>query len=119
MESPVKKTLKSENIQEQTTRKLEHYENMKAMHSRYRGRRRTPKNVLNKMMEKNIPQKMSIEVQEEQRTSNRQDQKINSPQHIIIKKTLNIENKHVILKTGRKKKSKRYIKVVPLEKKKT
>lgn len=62
MESPVKKTLKSENIQEQTTRKLEHYENMKAMHSRYRGRRRTPKNVLNKMMEKNIPQKMSIKV---------------------------------------------------------
>lgn len=50
-----KKTLKSENIQEQTTRKLEHYEKMKAMHSRYRGRRRTATNILNKIMEKNPP----------------------------------------------------------------
>lgn len=56
---------------------------------------------------------MSIKVQEEYRTSNRQDQKINSPQHIIILKP---KNKHMILKAGRKQKSRRYIKIVPLEK---
>jgi hypothetical protein len=52
-------------------------------------------------------------VQEAYRTPNHQDQKRNTPRHIIIK-TLNMQNKERILKVAKEKKKSR-IKRNPLE----
>jgi hypothetical protein len=64
-----------------------------------------PKNVFNKIIEKNFPNLkkiIDIKVQEAYRTPNKLDQKRKSSHHIIIK-TKHAQSKERILKTAREK----------------
>ena len=64
--------------------------------------------IINRIVEENVPKLRKdtlIQIQEEQRTPNRQDQKRNSPCHIRVK-TLNVQNKERILKGARQKQGK-------------
>jgi hypothetical protein len=64
-----------------------------------------PANIINKMIEENFPnlkKEMPMNIQEGYRTPNRLDQKRNSSQHMIIRKT-NALNKDRILKVVREK----------------
>ena len=66
-----------------------------------------PENIFKKIIEENFPylkKEMPMKIQEAYRTSNRLDQKKNSSQHIIIRKT-NALNKDRILKSIREKRS--------------
>jgi hypothetical protein len=59
-------------------------------------------NRFNKIITENFPsleKDKNIQVQEAYRTSNHQDQKRNTPKHIIIK-TLNTQNKEKIVKAA-------------------
>jgi hypothetical protein len=59
-------------------------------------------NQFNKIITENFPsleKDKNIQVQEAYRTSNHQDQKRNTPKHIIIK-TLNTQNKEKIVKAA-------------------
>ena len=62
-------------------------------------------NVFHKIIEENVPnlkKEMAIKVQQAYRTPNKLNQKRKSSQHIIIK-TLNAENKEIILKSVQEK----------------
>jgi hypothetical protein len=71
-------------------------------------------NLLNKIIPKSFPnveKERAIHVQEAYRTTNHQDQKGNTPRHIIIK-IFNIQNNNT---ESRKRKWKSHIKANPLE----
>ena len=66
-----------------------------------------PANIFNKIIEENfsnVKKEIPMNIQEAYRTTNRLDQKRNSSQHIIIRKT-NSLNKDRILKALREKRS--------------
>jgi hypothetical protein len=79
-------------------RPLGHHQKAKSINHEDRRRRLQPKdidNTFNKIMAENLQEREKetvIQVQEAFRTPSRQDQKINTPRHIIVK-TLNIYNK--------------------------
>jgi hypothetical protein len=64
-------------------------------------------NLLNKLIAESFPnleKERIIQMQEAYRTPSHQDQKGNTPRHIIIK-TLNIQNKGRIMKIAKQKKT--------------
>jgi hypothetical protein len=68
------------------------------------------KNVFNNIIAENFPnleKRRNIHIQEAYRTQNYQDQKRNFPMYIIIK-TLNIQNKEMILKAEKNKRQVTY-----------
>jgi hypothetical protein len=71
---------------------------------------KNPVNISNKIIEENFPnlkREMLMTIQEAYRTTNRLDQKRNSSQHIIIRKT-NALNEDRILKAVKEKGQVRY-----------